>query len=163
MAEKSDFNVEEWDLLRQSPFMASLVIAAASPNGPIGLLKEVSAATKVISEAAGSAKAPLVKAVAQDLKQVLSLPLPKRPEDAGASMAQDLALNTLRRTSEVLGKKASPEEAAEFKQWLSTIAQRTAEAAKEGGFLGFGGALVSEKEQAALGAIKLVLGVPRAA
>ena len=161
MAEKSDFNVEEWDLLRQSPFMASLVIAAASPNGPVGLLKEVSAATNVISEAAESAKAPLVKAVAQDLKEVLSLP--QRPEDAGASMAQDLALNTLRRTSEVLGRKASPEEAAEFKQWLSTIAQRTAEAAKEGGFLGFGGALVSEKEQAALGAIKSVLGVPRAA
>ena len=161
MAEKSDFNVEEWDLLRQSPFMASLVIAAASPNGPIGLLKEVSAATKVINEAAESAKAPLVKAVAQDLKQVLSLP--RSSEGAGASMAQDLALNTLRRTSEVLGKKTSPEEAAEFKQWLSTIAQSTAEAAREGGFLGFGGALVSEKEQAALGAIKSVLGVPRAA
>ena len=161
MAEKSDFNAEEWDLLRLSPFMASMVIAAASPNGPVGLLKEISAATKVISEAAESAKAPLVKAVAQDLRQVLSLP--KRPEGAGASLAQDLALNTLRRTSEVLGKKASPEEAAEFKQWLSTIAQRTAEAAKEGGFLGFGGALVSEEEQAALGAIKSVLGLPRAA
>src|SRR5262249_32608131 len=140
MAEKSDFNKEERDLLRQSNFIANMGIADASPNDQGGLMKDVSGATKGSSEAEESAKAALVKAVAQDLKQVLSLP--KRPEDAGASMAQDLALNTLKRASEVLGKKASPEEAAEFKQWLTTIAQRTAEAAKEGGFLGFGGPLV---------------------
>ena len=33
-----------------------------------------------------------------------------------------------------------------MKRWLLGIAQRTAEAAKEGGFLGFGGAQVSETE-----------------
>jgi hypothetical protein len=37
----------------------------------------------------------------------------------------------------------APAEADEFKQWLMTIATRTSEAAKEGGFLGFGGTRVS--------------------
>lgn len=161
MAEKSDFSIEEWELLRQAPFMSSMMIAAASPSGPVGLMKEVAAATRVIADAAQSAETPLVKAVSTDLKQVFALP--KRSDGANASMAQDLALNTLKRTADVLERKASPEEASEFKQWLTTIAQQTAEAAKEGGFLGFGGVLVSEKEQAALGAIKSVLNLPRAA
>jgi hypothetical protein len=156
MAGKSDFHVEEWDLLRQAPFMSSMMIAAASPCGPIGWVKEFSATVGVIADAAGSAKTPLVQAVAEDLKHVMSLP--KRPEASGASIAQDLALNSLRRASDVVARKASPEEAAEFKAWLTTIAQRTAEAVRKGGFLGFGGELVDEKEQDALVAISSVLG-----
>jgi hypothetical protein len=156
MAGKSDFSAEEWDLLRQAPFMSSMMIAAASPSGPIGLVKEFSATAGVIADAAGSAKTPLVQAVAKDLKHAMSLP--KRPEASGASIAQDLALNSLRRTSDLLARKASPEEAAEFRAWLTTIAKRTAEAARKGGFLGFGGVLVSEKEHDALAAINSVLG-----
>lgn len=36
------------------------------------------------------------------------------------------------------------------KTWLMNAAQKVAEAAREGGFLGFGGALLSDLEQAAL-------------
>jgi hypothetical protein len=154
MAVKSDFNAEEWDLLRQSPFMASLMVATASPSGPLGLMKEASAAGRVISGVAQSAGTPLVQAVAQDLAQVRLFP--NRPEGADPGMTQDLALNALKRTSDLLAKKATPEEAREFKQWLTTIAQQTAVAAKEGGFLG-GGALVSDDEQIALNAIRSVL------
>jgi hypothetical protein len=157
MAGKSDFSVEEWDLLRQSPFMASLMVAAASPSGPLGLMKEASAAGRVIRGVAQSAGTRLVQAVAEDLDQVTSFP--KRPEGADPGMTQDLALNALKRTSDLLAKKATPEEAREFKQWLTTIAQQTAEAAKEGGFLGLGGALVSDNEQIALNAIRSVLGM----
>jgi len=53
----------------------------------------------------------------------------------------------------------SPAEADEFKQWLMTIATRTSEAAKEGGFLGIGGAKVSEKEKTELAALASALGV----
>jgi hypothetical protein len=53
----------------------------------------------------------------------------------------------------------SPAEADEFKQWLMTIANRTAEAAKEGGFLGIGGTQVSEKEKTELAALASALGV----
>ena len=53
----------------------------------------------------------------------------------------------------------SPTEADEFKQWLMTIATRTSEAAKEGGFLGIGGTRVSEKEKAELATLASALGV----
>jgi hypothetical protein len=53
----------------------------------------------------------------------------------------------------------SPAEASEFKQWLMTIATRTSEAAKEGGFLGIGGTKVSEKEKTELAALASALGV----
>jgi hypothetical protein len=42
---------------------------------------------------------------------------------------------------------------------LMSISQRVAEASKEGGFLGFGGTLVSEQEQAALHSISGALGL----
>jgi hypothetical protein len=53
----------------------------------------------------------------------------------------------------------SPAEAQEFKTWLMSIARRAAEAAKEGGFLGFGGTQVSDKEQSALSQLGAALGV----
>jgi hypothetical protein len=62
----------------------------------------------------------------------------------------------------LLEKKATPEEATETKQWLTKIAQATAEATKEGGFLGFGGTLVSEEEKAAIANVTSTLGVPAA-
>ena len=47
----------------------------------------------------------------------------------------------------IVAEKATPEEAAAFGQWLLAAAQAAANAAKEGGFLGFGAQLVSEREQ----------------
>lgn len=56
----------------------------------------------------------------------------------------------------------SPAEADEFKQWLMTIATRTSEAGKEGGFLGIGGTRVSEKEKTELAALAEALDVSAA-
>ena len=56
----------------------------------------------------------------------------------------------------------SPAEADEFKQWLMTIATRTSEAGKEGGFLGIGGTRVSEKEKTELAALAEALGISAA-
>ena len=46
MSSKVDFNVDEWDLLRSAPVMASILVVAASPSGPVGLVQETSAADK---------------------------------------------------------------------------------------------------------------------
>ena len=46
-----------------------------------------------------------------------------------------------------------------MKRWLIGIAQRTAQAAKEGGFLGFGGVQVSETETGAIRDVARALGV----
>jgi hypothetical protein len=57
----------------------------------------------------------------------------------------------------LLNTKATPEEASEVRAWLAKIAQATAEAAREGGFLGFGPTSVSDEEKAALGMLNAAL------
>jgi hypothetical protein len=50
-------------------------------------------------------------------------------------------------------------EAEEYKRWILSLARKTAEASKEGGFLGIGGTLVSDEESSALNALANELGM----
>ena len=59
----------------------------------------------------------------------------------------------------LLANKA-PADAVAYKTWLAGIAKAVAEAAPEGGFLGFGGTQVSDAEKATVGDIATALGVP---
>jgi hypothetical protein len=157
MTVKADFNADEWDLLRSAPAMASLLVVAASPSGPVGLIQESTAASNAITEAAASAETPLLKSLAEDVTQTMTIPRP--PAGATPEQVKEAAAEILRRTSALLATKATADEAIEVKEWLSRIAQSTAEAAKEGGFLGIGGTLVSEDEKDALNTIHTALGI----
>src|ERR1700683_4092310 len=139
MSGKADFSVDEWDLLRSYPLMASLRVLAASLSGPVGLVQESTAAGKLVMQAAGTAQTPLLKTLAEDMVQTMAIPRP--PAGATPAQVQEAAAEILRHTSALLATKATPEEASEIKDWLAKIAQATAEAAKEGGFLGIGGVL----------------------
>jgi hypothetical protein len=41
MLAKTDFTTEEWNVIRRAPFTAGLLVVAASPNGPFGVVKEM--------------------------------------------------------------------------------------------------------------------------
>jgi len=41
MAGKADFAADEWSLLCKSPMLAGMVVVAASPSGPFGVIKEM--------------------------------------------------------------------------------------------------------------------------
>ena len=49
----------------------------------------------------------------------------------------------------LLVAKATPDDLHDFREWVRVAAQRAALAAKEGGFLGIGGQLVSSREHVA--------------
>jgi hypothetical protein len=66
-------------------------------------------------------------------------------------------LGKVRKALALLGTKASPEEVAAYKKMIATVAEETAKASKEGGFLGFGGERVSAGEQAFLDQVKSLL------
>jgi hypothetical protein len=155
MSGKADFSVDEWDLLRSSPVMASLLVAAASPSGLIGLVQESSAASKVIMQTSETAQTPLLKSLSADVMQTMTIPKP--PPGTTPGQVQEAATEILRRTSALVSTKATPDEASEVRAWLAKVAQATAEAAREGGFLGFGGASVSDEEKAALGMLNAAL------
>jgi hypothetical protein len=67
-----------------------------------------------------------------------------------AGQARQQILDELRAVKDVVAGKATPEETTAFSQWLLATAQAAADAAKEGGFMGFGAVQVSEGEQAML-------------
>jgi antibiotic biosynthesis monooxygenase (ABM) superfamily enzyme len=63
-------------------------------------------------------------------------------------------LDELRDVKALVATRATPEETAAFGAWLIASAQAAAEAAKDGGFMGFGAQQVSEGEQAMLDRVR---------
>jgi hypothetical protein len=154
---KADYTKEEWELLLKSPLMAAMAVVAASPSGPIGALKEMFAVGKGLLEGAEGTTNPLIGALVADIKAGTRPAMPaERPQDVAQVKSE--ALGACREVATLLGRKA-PGEAEGFKRWLLGSAQRAAEAAKEGGFLGMGGVQVSEAEKTALAEVAQALGV----
>jgi hypothetical protein len=71
--------------------------------------------------------------------------------------AREQILDELRAVNSVLKEKATPEEAAAFREFLLASAQKSADAAKEGGFMGFKAERVSEGEKQMLDKLREVL------
>jgi hypothetical protein len=159
MTTRADFTDEEWARLERAPIVAGMGISLADPGGPIEAVKESLAAIKTMLEAAksgghGDLADAVSKSAADKAQKRHSLLGDFKPRGA---LAGEEILEELRAVNELLAQKATPEEAAEFREWLLSAAKRTAEAAKEGGFLGFNAQRVSEGEQRMLDKLAEVL------
>jgi hypothetical protein len=160
MTTKADFTDEEWVRLERAPLVVGMSISLADPGGPIEAIKESMAAIRTATEVAGD-RGELVDAVAKSFAEQArqrKSPLGDfKPRGAGAS---EQILEELRAVNELVTQKATAEEAAGFREWLLTAAKRAADAAKEGGFLGFNAQRVSEGEQHMLDKLAEVLSSP---
>jgi hypothetical protein len=149
MTTKADFTEEEWVRLGRAPLVAGMAISLADPGGPIEAIKESSAAIRTVLEAAQTGDhGELVQAIAADVAEKAKRR--RSPMDGfkpKGAQAGEAILDELRAVNALLVEKTTPEEGDQFREWLKTAAQRTATAAKEGGFMGFRGELVSEREQ----------------
>src|SRR4051812_40206931 len=139
MTSRTDFTDEEWARLERAPLVAGMAISLADPGGPIEAVKETMASLRTILEAAQAGSGvELVDAVAKDAaEKTQRRENPLRDFKPRGALAGEAVLEELRAVNGLLTEKATPEEAAAFRQWLLAAAQRAAEAAKEGGFLGF--------------------------
>jgi hypothetical protein len=84
----------------------------------------------------------------------------------GVNSSEKLRLQALadcREAAGLLASKSSSQEAAEYKQWAFSVAEKVAAASTEGGFLGFGGERLSAGETQLLGELRTALGVRPAA
>ena len=162
MTTSADFNDEEWARLGRAPVLAGLAITFADPGGPLEALKESSAAMKTVIDASkGSEYGAFVHAVAVDVtERIRHRRNPLAEFQASGPEATDRILDELRAVNTLLEAKATREEADEFRDWVREAAQAAAKAAKEGGFLGFGGVLVSEREQEMLDRLGEAFGQP---
>jgi hypothetical protein len=164
MATKADFTAQEWDILRDAPHLVMLSVATAGSSGPIGSIKEAFAPLGAIIEAAKGNEALLrgicdreeLKAAQASLRNSIKI-----GGDAKAmrDQMQNAAAEKAEAANAILKQKGSPEDLNAFRQLLMNIADRTANAAKEGSFLGFGGERVSEGERAVIKRISQALGI----
>jgi len=164
VTDKSNFTPEEWKLLLESVMMAGIAVTVAEPSSLWGLLKESIATGSALAHAKlDPGSNPLIKAVVADLETSQGQSIARdglKEQLTGSKPAEIKArcVETLRQAEALVDAKA-PADAAAFKDWLRQISRHVAEAAKEGGFLGFGGVLVSEAEKATLTEISNALGV----
>jgi hypothetical protein len=166
VAAKADFTPDEWKLLLQSPLIAGVAVSAADPSGLIGMMRESMASARALIQATTDPNADaLVKTIASEFETSEGRGIAQDGVKAaitGAKTPAEIvakALDALKSASAVLDAKGGAD-AAPFKTWLAGIAKSVAEAAPEGGFLGFGGTQVSEAEKATVAQIAAALGVP---
>jgi hypothetical protein len=163
MAGKTDFTPDEWTAIKKSPLMASLVVVAASPSGPIGVMKEMFAVGKLVAETkAKGGSNGLIDGIVAELttREGMEGTRPTEIQGMSPDQARSHALDALRSAAALADKKASAD-ADGYKRWLLEVSTRVANASKEGGFLGFGRTLVNEQEEAALRDTASALGIQK--
>jgi len=159
MTTKADFTEDEWTRLKRGPFIAGLAISLADPGGPIEAVKETAATLKTVTGAADSGTrggfvALLAGEVSEEARHRKSPLAGFKPK--GATAGQEI-LDELRAANGIVAAKATPEEADAYRAWLLAAAKEAADAAKEGGFMGFRAERVSEGEQRMLDQLATVL------
>jgi hypothetical protein len=151
---KGDFPADEWTRIVRAPFLAGLAISLADPGGPIEAAKEsmatIRSATNPPSREQLLAEVALeLQALTQQRHNPLEGYKPTKAESPGKQVLEEL-----RSVQAIVAASATPEETAAFGEWLLATAQAAADAAKEGGFMGFHAKQVSEGEQAMLDQVR---------
>lgn len=161
MARKSNFSKEEWQTLRSAPHLVVVAVAAAGGSGLFGSFKEAIAPAGAIIEALKGHNDLLkdlfqkeeMQAAIEEIRQ------DAKSDDFHAIQAgfRDAARSRVRAAVSILEEK-SPADTSVYGEFLMKLAERVANAATEGGFLGFGGERVSEPEQILLAELAADLG-----
>ncbi len=156
MTTKSDFSEEEWTRVVRGPFVAGLAITLADPGGPFEVAKETMGTVKAVTNPPSREQLLTEVALeAQGMLQAKQHPL-KGYKPSKEALPGETVLGELREVRVIVEEKATPEEAAAYGQWLVSAAQAAAEAAKDGGFMGFGAQQVSDREQSMLDQVRQV-------
>jgi hypothetical protein len=150
MTKKAEFNAEEWELVLSAPPSAGLIVATAQRGGTFRESFSIAKAYTEARQRHGDSELldEIVSAKPDmDLKRYSS-----------AEELERELLQRLRDAVALVEQKATPEEAEAYKRFIVDLAERVAEAHKEG-FLGLTGERVSEAEREAIEKIKEAVGV----
>jgi hypothetical protein len=164
MTTRNDYTDSEWELLTAMPRLAAFGAMAAEEGGPVAATRELWASMMELAQAARTRYANnlLIQEVMRGFSQrddEISIMgwKPDSGEPLGNAIVAQ-ALETAPRVREVLTSQATPEEAAEFTQWVLGIARAGCGAVRNGLFGLVGSQMTAAEEQyvkdlaAALGA-----------
>lgn len=148
MTTKADFTDEEWKILLEAPPSAGLVVVMSDRGGSI---KESFSMAKVYADTREQ------QGESDLLDEIVSAkPEMDRERHGSAEEMKQACLDRLRNSIEVLQAKATQEEVEEYRQFVLRLAERVANARREG-FLGLSGERVSDQERDAIGEIAAAL------
>jgi hypothetical protein len=149
MTGKADFTEDEWNLVLEGPPSAGLIVITSDRGGSI---RESFSMAKAYTEARKQHGDSELLDEIVTAKPEMDHTRYKTPEELKAA-----SLKHITDAVALLESKASGAEVDEYKKFILGLAQRVAEARKEG-FMGLSGDRVSDDEKTAIGEISGALG-----
>jgi len=145
MTGSADFTAEEWDVIREGPTSAGMIVSTAERGGSF---REAFAMAKAFTEARKEHGDSAL------LDEIVS----RKPEmdhtrSHSAEELKEHGLQRIRDAIALLEQKATPEEVGDYRRFVTSLAQRVAGAKSEGG-----DKPVSDAESAAIAEIAQALG-----
>ena len=170
MAVQERFTPEEWQDVVSGPVHAGMMIAFTQPQGPAGLAHEMKAIHDATVTGVINSPSELIREVGAVLAREKGAGGEADQMKASAQQAKDHSqgdpqafyLGKITQAAALVSQKA-PADATAYRQWLVECAEKTAQAAKEGGFFGIGGTHVTPRETAAIDRLKSALDAPASA
>lgn len=149
MTAKADFSDDEWKQVLEGPTSAGMIVIASDRGGSV---RESFSMAKTYTEARQQHGA-------SELLDEIVAAKPEMDKTRAGSVEQmrEHSLQNIRDAVALLESKASAEDLDEYRKFVLALAERVAEARKEG-FLGLSGERVSDEEKAALEEIRAALG-----
>jgi hypothetical protein len=176
MITRESFSVEEWAQILSAPSAVGALVVTADPSGPLGLISEFKAIMNsmkaFVEEHAGESTLMAVikdhmatrpseeeEAQLKEWAQQQQAEMEGNKPQTQAELQEHIRSVVSTALDLLKSKGASDDDLNLFKQMAYEVAEAVAGASKEGGFLGFGGVRVSDKEASMLAQIKTELGV----
>ena len=149
MTGKADFTDEEWQDILQGPPTAGMIVVTAERGGTFR--ESISMAKAYTGARAEHGESQLLDEIAATKPEI------DRTRYHSLEELKEHGLEHLGEIIELLDAKATADEVDQYKRFVLTLAQRVAEAHKEG-FLGLSGERVSDAERAAVSEIAETIG-----
>lgn len=157
MTGRDAFTSAEWRTLAKTPPVAMVAVMLSSSGG---FLRELRSLRRTLEDGSQTtSETELLRAltgfVAVNADQLV------READSGdlnEHVARARALDAARESMSILHETATVEECDEYRQYVLHCARTVALAGVEGGFLGFGGRRLSQREERFLDALAEALG-----
>jgi predicted flap endonuclease-1-like 5' DNA nuclease len=142
---RAKFADDDWTKIKLAPLAAAGLVITASPSSKGDTEDELSAAAGALNKARKGAKP----------EALLNVAFPKdvTMADFGdflKTTPRAAMVSSIKTATGLVKKNTDAAQLAAYESMIQDVAQKAAEAAKEGGFLGMGKKLVSDEETAAL-------------
>ncbi len=155
MTTKNDFSADEWALVYNTPTAAAGTVMAADQH-VLDVVKETLAVAKAGDRAREKYKDNAIVLETIPRPRMKDEPIVAAPKSPYLGLDQDGCVAKIREACELVARKATPAEAAQYKEYILELCDVAANASGEG-FMGTG-PKVSEKEAAFLAKLKAALG-----